>query len=105
MTTEHDVVVQLGNDRWTKTEAGWYREFVVGPDKIVYQGIPDTCERKMLEEIKRLQEIVDEMAAAIDELGTNLFGVEEGKTWKDAKATWWQRCVRAVEVVEKANKP
>ena len=44
----------------------------------------------------------DELAEAIDELGTALFGPADadGKTWRDARAEWWQRCVRAVEAAE-----
>ena len=54
-------------------------------------------------EIERLRSSETELAAAVDEVGTALFGVDEGKAWRDAKASWWQRCVRAVEAAEKAR--
>ena len=47
----------------------------------------------------------DELAAAVDELGNHLFGPvdADGKTWRDARAEWWRRCVRAVEAAEGAD--
>lgn len=48
----------------------------------------------------RLRQQRDELVASIDDLGSALFGQpSDGKTWRDAKAAWWQRCVRAVDSV------
>lgn len=41
------------------------------------------------------REIARELAEAIDRLGTTLFGTET--PWREAKATWWQDCVKAVD--------
>jgi len=55
--------------------------------------------------ISQLRDQRDELVAAIEELGIGLFGTPEtnrhGKSWRDAKADWWQRCRRAVEAVER----
>ena len=37
----------------------------------------------------------DELIAAIEELGNCVYG----KSWRHARAKWWQRCKRAVEAV------
>lgn len=50
-----DIIIELGSDRWTKTEVGWYLERIKGSGEIAYEGIPDGTERKLLEEIARLQ--------------------------------------------------
>lgn len=62
--------------------------------------------REMVAEIKRLRNQRDELTAAIDELGNAMFGDPEahgGKSWRDSRAEWWQRCKRAVEAAEAAK--
>lgn len=55
-------------------------------------------------EIERLRKERDELVGAIDELGNHLFGLPwNGRSWRDAKAEWWQRCVRAVKAAEAAK--
>ena len=65
------------------------------------------AERVTLEaENARLQAIVDRLAAAIDNLGNHMFGTPDkayGKSWRDAKADWWQECVHVVEAAEAAE--
>ena len=52
-----------------------------------------------------IQAVAAELAAAIDALGNGLFGSpENGKSWRDAKAEWWQRCKAAVEAYESLTK-
>jgi len=50
-----DIIIELGSDKWTKTEAGWYREYIKVSGDVVYDGIPDQTERRLLEEIARLR--------------------------------------------------
>jgi hypothetical protein len=55
-------------------------------------------------QVVRLQATVDELIGAADELGNSLFGPpENGHSWRDAKAGWWQRLKRAVESAEAAR--
>ena len=60
--------------------------------------------KAVLTEIKRLRETSDELVYSIDELENTLFGPSDGlRGWRDAKAEWWQRCVKAVDAAEKAR--
>jgi len=56
-------------------------------------------------EIDRLRAIVDKLLAAIDVVGIGMFGepTPTGKTWRDARVTWWQGLLAAVEAAEAAD--
>lgn len=47
-------------------------------------------------EIERLQAIVDDLLSGIEEVGVGLFGPDDGRSWRDAKASWWQSLLKAV---------
>jgi uncharacterized protein HemX len=50
---------------------------------------------------KQRDELLRELVSAVDELGNALFGPpSDGKSWRDAKAEWWQRIRHAVEQAE-----
>ena len=55
--------------------------------------------------ITELLAVVDGLLLAIDEVGVGLFGPPkpDAKTWKDAKADWWQALLAAVEAAEKGR--
>jgi len=57
-------------------------------------------------EIERLRGIIGNLVNAINELGNTLFGkptYANPRSWRDAKAEWWQRCVKAVDAAEAAK--
>jgi len=61
-----------------------------------------------VDEIERLDAIVDGLLDGINQVGVGLFGEGEShsirlSTWRAAQASWWQALLKAVEAAEAAK--
>lgn len=69
----------------------------------MFRGERDCLLTLQQEENKRLQAVVDDLLSSIEEVGVGLFGPDDGRSWRDAKASWWQSLLKAVAAAKAAK--
>jgi len=111
--TESEDIMSDVNEHSAATDG--YRDFDIAMQRLTtwVRDYGDTKPREFIgditivlmvaRDVDRQRQTIEKLLLAINDVGEGLFGTPEtssGKTWKDAKAEWWQSLLAAVSEAE-----